>query len=156
MKVRDDGAVLLVRFEPGEEIVSGLKEACRRHGVKGGMISGIGALSRAKVLVAASARRLKPEFEEIAGPIEIGAATGNVSLKEGEVLVHLHACLGLMKDSEAGSSGPTGSWNTHLAEGVVSLTGLFFILKTKEIASRFHEATGMWVWDIGQASGTGQ
>lgn len=148
MDVRDDGNVLLVRLAPGDEVMASLKAACERHGVQGGMIFGIGALNRAEILTGARTDRLDPGLEEIRGPIEIGAATGNVSLKEGEVYLHLHVCLGLMKDKARGGAGPEKSYNTHLVEGTVSLTGSFFIYKTDPIRRKFEEPQGMWVWDL--------
>ncbi|MFH1587420.1 MAG: DUF296 domain-containing protein [Candidatus Diapherotrites archaeon] len=147
METKKSGNTVLVRLDKGDELISSLERACEENGVEGGMVFGLGALSSMKIITAASTNKLAPEFEEIKGPIEIASATGNVSKKEGKVFVHLHASLGLMRDVDSGNS-ESQSYNTHISEGIISLTGEFYIIPTEKLERKLNKDTNMFIWDL--------
>jgi len=143
------GRLFAVKFGPGEEVVSGLEQACDRHGITSGVVWGIGALKEAELITAASTGRLNPKTERIEGPIEVACAHGNVSLKEGKPFVHLHAALSLLADNEKKERpGAKKTLATHIVRGVVSLTGEFFILEAGEIRRQIDERIKMFVWKL--------
>ena len=111
------GSRILVRLDPGDEIVSGVAEACRAENVRLGSVSGIGAVNKATVGL------FKPDSKEyfsttLNKPFEITALTGNVSTMDGELYLHLHITLADIDHNAFGG---------HLNEAVVSATAEIWI-----------------------------
>lgn len=143
------GRLIAVKFEPEEEIIGGLERVCATHSIRSGVIWGIGALREAELITAASTKRLNPQTDVLRGPIEIACAHGNVSLKNGKPAVHLHATLSLLADNDAGQRpGVKKTLSTHIARGIVSLTGEFFILETGALSRELDERIKMFVWKL--------
>ena len=90
MKYRKFDDTLLIRMDPGEEILSTLKEICRREAIESAAVEALGAVSHAVLSVYDVPRRVfcRREFNE---PMEISNLCGTVSRKEGQVYIHLHA-----------------------------------------------------------------
>ena len=102
----------VLRLDPGEEIVGSLTRFATAENVRGGLISGIGAVGEAELgfyqpATAAYSRR------ELRGDYEILALTGTYSDLEGQPFPHCHVVL-------AGEDFAT--LGGHLFRGVVSVT----------------------------------
>jgi uncharacterized protein len=86
------GETHIIRFDPGEEIVSGLAAFCEQAGVIGAAVQGIGSVATAEI------GHFDPErgdyvFRRLDGPLEVLALTGNVAALDGRPMVHVHAVL---------------------------------------------------------------
>lgn len=111
------GSKILIRLDPGEEVTAGIGEVCKAESVRLGVVSGIGAVDRAKVGL------FKPDTKEYVGtvlekPYEVTALMGNVSEMNGELYLHLHITLADVDHNAFGG---------HLNEAVVSATAEIWI-----------------------------
>ena len=101
-----------LRIDTGEEIVTTLKAFAAEHGVRAGLISGLGACGETDLgfFVRATGEYITRTFT---GEHEIGALTGNFSELDGEPFPHCHAVI-------AGQDfvAHTG----HLFRGIVTVT----------------------------------
>ncbi len=92
METRQFGTKIIVRLDPGEEVIESLMTVCREYGVKLGTLSGIGAVNRAVVGLFETERK-HYHSSELKGDFEITALTGNISTMNGETYLHLHVML---------------------------------------------------------------
>jgi predicted DNA-binding protein with PD1-like motif len=124
----------ILRLDPGEEILDTLKNFCVQHGIAAGWVSGIGAVSRATIGYFNLEKKiyLKTEITE---DHELTSLSGNISINEGNVFLHLHATL---SDSECRVRGG------HLFSGVISATGEIVLAGLAGTAERrFDERRGL-------------
>ncbi|MBT3864894.1 DNA-binding protein [Candidatus Peregrinibacteria bacterium] len=112
MKISRFGKNLVVRIDKGEEIVENLKKACMDYGIDAGSVSGIGASNDAVIGFFDTGKK-KYHSHKVSGDHEITSLTGNVSMMDGEVYLHLHIML-------AGEDGAVVGG--HLTSAVVSAT----------------------------------
>jgi predicted DNA-binding protein with PD1-like motif len=105
------------RVPEGADLLAYVAEAARRHGVRLGRIGVIGSVREAVLWYLDQAeRQYRPlRFE---GGLEIAAALGNVSLKDGEPFCHLHAVL-----SDREGRAVAG----HVAPGTVVFTAEYWL-----------------------------
>lgn len=92
MEYRRFDSRILVRLDPGDEVVESLKDVCRTEKVALGRVSGIGAVNKATVGL------FNPVTKEyfstnLEKDYEVTALTGNVSQMKGETYLHLHVTL---------------------------------------------------------------
>jgi len=97
------------RLERGDDLLGALSVICRERDIRLGRVEAIGAVERA-VLGYYHQRKREYEFFPLDGPHEITALMGNVSLKDGEPMVHAHVML---------SDGKGAVHGGHLAPGTV-------------------------------------
>jgi len=92
MKVFESRDGYLVRLVRGEEIHASVTAMARERGLRGGVLSGIGAVEDAVVGLYDLGRReyVKRPVEGIA---ELLSLDGNLSLKDGAPFLHAHAVL---------------------------------------------------------------
>lgn len=88
--------VLEIAFAEGDEILSGLTDLVQRHGITSAQITGLGGLAEAMLAfgdpsIGAFVFKQIPIEEKS----ELVSLVGNVSLRDGEPYVHLHAVLAL-------------------------------------------------------------
>jgi hypothetical protein len=139
------GRVIVARVEPGSDLLRSLQKVVAEEGVTSGVIvSGVGLLKQAKLRNCRSlpeeypitdANRTYLSFEK---PLEILSISGNVTLAEGEPLVHAHLTLSSVEEDEITVIGG------HLIEGcVVFGFSEFAILELEgiEMVKRFDEET---------------
>lgn len=125
---------VIVRLERGEEIHPALEALCREAGILAGTLTGIGAVDRATLGIFKVGEK-KYYGTELTGEMEVASLLGNISTKEGEPYLHLHATLG-------GDGGET--WCGHLSYGRVSATCEIFIQKLPtQIERRMDEQVGI-------------
>jgi hypothetical protein len=79
----------VLRLDPGEEIAATLAAFARRENVRGGLISGLGAVGETELgfFVRATSSYIR---RTLTGEHEILALTGNFSDLEGEPFAHCH------------------------------------------------------------------
>jgi len=101
-----------LKIEPGEEIVSTLRRFALDHGIRAGLISGLGAVGETELgfFIPATREYLRRVFT---GDHEIGVLTGNFSELDGEPFPHCHLVIG-GEDFVA--------YTGHLFHGIVSVT----------------------------------
>lgn len=92
------GRVVAVRLNKGTDLVQGIIDACKKHGIRSGWISSmIGSLQAGAQYVAiAMDPRAKTgvgftERKTIEGPVEILSGQGMIADKGDDLFVHLHA-----------------------------------------------------------------
>lgn len=92
--VLSDDEKMVVRFDPGEEIFSGLVNFAKERGIDAAFISGVGSASEAELgyYDADKKEYQKMIFKE---PMEVLSVTGNIGILDTQVVVHLHGSLGL-------------------------------------------------------------
>lgn len=121
------GDNLAVRLHAGDDVHGALLDACRGHGVRGGfVISGIGMLSDPELGYFVGNGRY--ERQAFPGRFELLSLCGNISLKDGEPMAHLHAMLAREDYSVFGG---------HLCSSKVGLTLEVLILAVPEPARMY-------------------
>lgn len=88
----DDRALIVVK--KGEKLVQTLTREVTELGLKGGLISGLGALIHVELgyYHLEEKNYLRKTFSEM--DYELISLTGNLSLKDGQPYIHVHAALG--------------------------------------------------------------
>lgn len=117
MESKQFGTKLLIRLDPGDELVASIMTVCKEHDIRLGSISGIGAVNRA---VVGLFRTGSKEYikDELTGDFEITALMGNVSTMDGNTYLHLHATL---------ADEAHNAFGGHLNEADVSATAEIWI-----------------------------
>jgi len=135
-KVIEIGFVL--RLGQGEEIVKTITEFIQDKNIEGGVITGIGAASDVTLQYF---NMETMEYEEKLFPeeYEILALNGNISLKEGKLLPHLHIVLG-SKDYQCIGG--------HLKSATVGATCEIIIQKFTRLERRLDDATELHLLDL--------
>jgi len=112
-----NGDMLVVRLERGEDVVQGVLAAAKKHHIQAGVVSGIGAVAGATLgfFELATKQYHENKYDE---PMEVAHLSGNLSVKDGEPYAHLHATLG-RKNGEALAG--------HLVAAPVGVTAEIFI-----------------------------
>ena len=139
------GRVIVARVKPGSDLLRSLQKIAAEEGVTSGIIvSGVGLLKHARLRNCKSLPDEYPisdvnrTFLSFEKPLEILSMSGNVTLAEGEPLVHVHLTLSSVEGDEITVIGG------HLIEGceifgfsefaIMELEGL-------EMVKRFDEET---------------
>ena len=139
------GRVIVARVKPGSDLLRSLQKIAAEEEITSGVIvSGVGLLKQARLRNCRSlpeeypitdANRTFLSFEK---PLEILSISGNVTLAEGEPLVHAHLTLSTVEGDEITVIGG------HLIEGcMVFGFSEFAILELEgiEMVKRFDEET---------------
>jgi uncharacterized protein len=92
--------VVMIRLNPGRDLIEGITEVLNTHGMKSGAITScIGSLQKASFFTAVplptkmGAGYGDPVDKE--GPLELVSAQGTIGLDvEGNLLIHMHGALG--------------------------------------------------------------
>ncbi len=91
MKWKANGTDLFVRLDPGDTLVSSLKEACAAAKIgEASIVSGVGMLSHAR-LGFFRVENDDYDVRDFDGLHDLSLVCGNISLKGGEVWPHVHA-----------------------------------------------------------------
>lgn len=103
MKYVKTGDVLAVRLDPGEEIIASVLKIAKDEDIRFAEISAIGAVGRA-VFGLYDLEEQKYHSLTFVQPLELVSLNGNLSRKDGEPYLHLHAAFA---DEKAPSSAVT-------------------------------------------------
>lgn len=139
MQYKIFGNTMIVRIDRGEEIISSVKNICEQEGIQLASISALGAVDHIQVgLYRVEEQAYCPNTFD--GDMEMTSLTGNVTLKDGKVYLHIHADFADEKGHVFGG---------HLTEAVVSGTCEMFIQVISGKIGRRHDAiTGLNILDI--------
>lgn len=124
--ILQDGPRYIIRFDAGEEVVSGLVKFAEENNITGAVFSGIGACSRIDLgffNTTVKDYRKKPFYENR----EIISLNGNIAMAGGKPVVHAH---GLFSDNEFNVIAG------HVFEIVVSVTCEISLTKLEGQAGR--------------------
>ncbi|WBY64190.1 MAG: PPC domain-containing protein [Thermocaproicibacter melissae] len=137
MEYRKFGDTVALRVDRGEEILACINSVCEKEHITLGSISGIGAVDHAVVgLYRVSEQKYYSNTFD--GEMELTSLLGDVTQKDGEVYLHLHAAF-------ANQDGQV--FGGHLNEAVVSGTGEIFIHTIPAVIGRkIDSATGLNVF----------
>jgi predicted DNA-binding protein with PD1-like motif len=129
------------RVPKGEDLFKWLTEKVKELNIKAGMVSGIGAVTKATI---GYYDQIKREYviKSFNQPMEVLSLKGNISVKDGVPFAHLHVVLG--KDDFTAIGG-------HLFEGSEVFAFEFEIVEFegKVLQRGFDEQTGLYLWQEG-------
>jgi len=131
---------LIGRLQHGSDLLDEITRICREENVQLGWVEALGAVSKARIAYYDQEAR-DYRFIEMDRELEITKLVGNVSLKDGQPMVHAHVTLA---DKEGKASGG------HLAPGTV-VFACEFIIQIFEGTSltRSHDPeTGLQLWSM--------
>ena len=101
------GRVIVARVKPGSDLLRSLRKIAAEEGITSGFIvSGVGLLKRARLRNCKSLPEEYPItdtnriFLSFENPLEILSISGNVTMAEGEPLVHAHLTLSRVEGGE--------------------------------------------------------
>jgi predicted DNA-binding protein with PD1-like motif len=135
------GRKIIGRLAPGEDLLSALENCAREHGITLGEVQAIGAVSQARVGYYNQAER-QYYFLDLARPLEILSLIGNISLKDGQPMVHAHITLA---DYEGRACGG------HLAAGTLAFACEFTIQEYQSatpLVRQMDDPTGLFLWPL--------
>ena len=112
MEYRRFGDTLIVRIDPGEEIVEQVRAVAEREDVKLASVNALGALNDFTVGVFNTEEK-QYYANRFRGPFEIVSLTGTISTMDGAFYQHLHMSAG---------DGKGVVYGGHLNQAVVSAT----------------------------------
>ncbi len=128
------------KLEFGGDLLRELTAVCKEKDIILGSVEALGAVQKARIGYYDQQKR-EYRFIEIDKRLEITKLTGNVSVRDGEPMVHAHITLA---DSEGHAFGG------HLAEGTV-IFACEFIMNSYEgpcYNRDFDQQTGLPLWKI--------
>lgn len=127
--------VIFAKMEPGEDVLGAIEEVARKHGVRSGQLSLIGAISQAKL---GYFHRESAEYRDftVDEDVEVVSCIGDISTHEGNQVVHAH----MIVADETGNC-----WGGHLLPGcTVSVTIELVIIETEiELIRKRDDMTGL-------------
>ncbi|HSH69089.1 MAG TPA: PPC domain-containing DNA-binding protein [Deferrisomatales bacterium] len=129
---------LMGRLSRGDDLLEELTALAKGRGVRLGRVAALGAVEHARIGYYDQAAR-EYRFLELSGELEILALVGNVSLRDGEPMVHAHITLG---DDQGRAFGG------HLAPGtrVFACEFTLDVFRGEDLVRRHDEPTGLPLW----------
>ncbi|AGB41084.1 putative DNA-binding protein with PD1-like DNA-binding motif [Halobacteroides halobius DSM 5150] len=126
------------RLETGDDLLAELTKLVKEKGIEAGKVSAIGAVKQATLSYYDQEKQQYNE-KEFNQPLEIISFLGNISLKDGEPIIHAHISLG---DEEGELYGG------HLASETIVFACEFIIeeYEGKPFKRGYHETTGLPLW----------
>jgi hypothetical protein len=133
------GRKIMGRLAKGEDLLTALSRVARENRISLGEVQAIGAVSQARVGYYHQTER-KYYFLDLPSPLEIASLMGNISVKDGESMVHAHVTL---------SDGEGRAFGGHLAEGTLVFACEFTIQEYQSatpLVRRMDDPTGLFLW----------
>lgn len=134
MDYKRTGNSIIVRIDPGEEIIKALTTIVKKEDISLGFVTGIGAVNK---LTLGLFRVTKKEYysQELTGDYEIVALAGNITTMNGAPYFHLHMCA---------SDENLNTYGGHLNEAHVSATAEIIIqVMEGKVDRSFSEKIGL-------------
>ncbi|MGG7142690.1 PPC domain-containing DNA-binding protein [Clostridium nigeriense] len=134
MEYRVFGETIVLRLEKGEEVIESIKKLCEKEDIKAGSISGLGATNQVVVglFKVDEKKYYSNTFEE---DFEITNLTGNISIMNEEIYLHIHGTFANVEGKCIGG---------HLNKAVISATSEIIINKINgDIGRKFSEEIGL-------------
>lgn len=122
----------------GADILDGLLGVMKQHHISAGIISGIGAVTEARLAYYNAETKT---YEEKAFPehLEVASLKGNISIKDNTVFPHLHAVLSRRDFTAIGGHLLPKTYVFALEFEIIPFSGEPFV-------RGFDEATGLFLW----------
>jgi predicted DNA-binding protein with PD1-like motif len=132
--------MLLGKLRHGADLLEELTELCKERDIELGRVEAIGAVQKACIGFYHQKKR-KYEFLTLDRAFEIANLTGNISIKDGNPIVHAH--ITLADDSGAAYGG-------HLAPGTIifACECIIEIYDGPVFEREFDHETGLPLWTI--------
>jgi len=128
----------MIRLEKGEECIASLTHFCKTFSLHTGHINGIGAVREAEIGWFDPTKK-QYSTRTLHENMEIVTLTGNLTMKEKEPFLHLHATFSKENLEVIGG---------HLFRAVISVTAEFFLQTFPVMLTRNkEEETGLFLWD---------
>jgi hypothetical protein len=140
MAAVERGAVFMGRLPHGSDLLEELTTICRDQGFSCGRIEAIGAVQKASIGYYDQSSRTY-EYMQFDEALEILKLCGNISIKDGEPMVHAHITLG---DKEGRAFGG------HLGPGTIvfACECLIEAFEGPAFERAYDEETGLPLWDM--------
>lgn len=104
--------ILIARINKGEKVVGSILDFCQKNNIAGAWITGIGAISKAKLALYNLDKKTYIK-KELNGPFEIASMSGNIGLLNKKHIAHIHVVI---------SDKLMNAFGGHLEEAIVSAT----------------------------------
>jgi predicted DNA-binding protein with PD1-like motif len=132
------GRQFMGRLDHGADLLEALTGICRLKDIQLGRLEVLGAVQKARMGFYNQQSRAY-EYFTIDAPLEILKVVGNISLKDGQPMVHAHITL---SDSEGKAFGG------HLAPGTIVFAAEYLIeeLEGDALERGFDKETGLPLW----------
>ena len=129
----------VLRFDKGDDLLSGIIDYIKKQNIKAGFLSGIGALEKGifGYFDVEKKQYVNTKFKEV----ELLGCTGNIAINKDtkDPVAHIHILIG-EKDGK--------TFGGHLVEGIISVTAEIYIVETRPIIYRTkNEETGLYLLD---------
>lgn len=133
---------ILIRLSKSEKLIENLTKYCLDNHIKAAQVSGIGAVLWAEVGYYDLDRK-EYQYKKYEETMELTSLSGNVSEKDGQPFLHLHANI-------SGREGKT--YGGHLKEAAAAGTVEIFLTPVEgPISRKLDEGTGLALWDLTSA-----
>jgi len=141
MKIHESkiGRVVFARLSEGEDLLEAITLRAEQAKITTGFFILIGALKKAKL---GFYREQEYKPIEISEPVEIISCIGNISVKEGEPMIHAHISVSNDKGEAFGG---------HLLSGcVVSVNAELVLVEAADLRlqRQLDEKTQLHLWDV--------
>lgn len=129
---------IMGRLASGKDLLLELTKKAQLEDIKLGRVEALGALKRARLGFYNQESR-EYEYHEVEEPLEITNLIGNISLKDGEPIIHAHVTLTNSRGEATGG---------HLCEGTIIFACEFFMqeLTGAELTRGLDAETGLPLW----------
>lgn len=141
----EPGRCFLGRLHKGADLVETVQHLCVQQGVAMGVFSMIGAVTSVTLGAYDQEQQVYVTFRR-EGPFEIVHCTGNVSLKNGDLLVHAH---GVFAEMDGKTFGGHVFAKTCIYAGEIFLKELL----GKPLERRYDKETGLYLWAVPPGTG---
>lgn len=131
---------LIGKLRHDEDLLRELLSVCKEKDILLGRISAIGAVKKARIgFYDQQARHYR--FLEVNKNLEISSLTGNVSVRDGEPIVHAHITLCDCNET---------TYCGHLAEGTIVFACEFVmdVYEGPQYLREYDETTGLPLWKM--------
>jgi uncharacterized protein len=133
------GRRIMGRLAKGEDLLAALTQVAREYGITLAEVQAIGAVSQARVGYYHQTER-QYYWLDLERPLEIASLIGNISVKDGEPMVHAHVTL---------SDGDGRAFGGHLANGTLVFACEFAIQEYQSatpLVRQMDDPTGLFLW----------
>jgi predicted DNA-binding protein with PD1-like motif len=93
MKYKNSGKDIVVRLDERDEIIDTLSSICKVESVDGALVMGIGAAKYVEI-GHWNPKEKKYETQKFEGLLEIVSLSGNITMMNGEPVIHIHIAIG--------------------------------------------------------------
>ena len=145
MDYKQKGSAVYVRFDRGDELVSGILSVCKKENILSATYSGIGGCSSVTVATLIPEKNEFLEHHKSGCLLEMISMNGNISCDEkNDIFEHTHAMFSFLENEEVKFIGG------HLIKAVISYTGEVVINPVQEgtIRRKIDNTTGITVWSL--------